>query len=409
MAVGRVANGHIARLDFSGQMRRDEETAEVSMRALLLPALQTFLAAHAGTLRHLVLRHCKLSSEEALLIFQAAPREVEHVEMEVECFFDEAKPLLCREAPFETLHLKSLRVLGRESDDTHRLFDFPNESALSLARDLARCACLERLALSYAPLCVPLVCEALSVACLKLTKLTLASCGLKPRSVPGLVFLISEGCLTGLSITNLCTAGILDDDGDEDDDDDAADEDDDFDDHHDIAPLFDEPCGIAFGDALRANKTLISLELHFVRLWDVLPAAGPAVVNGIVGHPTLEKLDIGFNKVAAENRHMVGDVLGQLISVPSALTFLSLSHCELSDVGLRPLFQALPSNAKLCVLSIFGDCKICTTEFTAEVLEAVRQNTSLRGLGFDDSMFPGLNTAMAFVKQRLRDKRASQS
>ena len=68
-AVGRVANGHITYLDFSGQMHRDEQTAGVSRRELLLPALNAFLAAHAGTLRHLALRNDVMSLEEARIFF----------------------------------------------------------------------------------------------------------------------------------------------------------------------------------------------------------------------------------------------------------------------------------------------------------------------------------------------------
>ena len=99
-AVGRVADGYITSLDFSGQMSHHE---------LLLPALQAFLAAHAATLRHLVLRHNAMTLEEARAFFQHVP--IERIEVWFEfviCYHDECQPLLCCEAPFETLRLQSL-------------------------------------------------------------------------------------------------------------------------------------------------------------------------------------------------------------------------------------------------------------------------------------------------------------
>ena len=257
--------------------------------------------------------------------------------MDVECFFDETKLLLCCEAPFEMLRLRSFRVTGRDNDYPLPFMIFPNDSALSLARDLPSCACLEEQTVNNAPLHVPRVWEALSVACLKLTELSLSHCHLQPHSVPGLVMLPSEGCLTSLWIGNSPDIG----DGE-------------------IAPLFDEPGGIAFGDALRANKKLKALELSFLQLWDVLPA-GIAIINGVVGHATLEELQLRFNSVAVEKWSTVGDVLGRLIAVPSVLVFLILAHCDLSDVGLRPLFQALPGNASLRLLCVFGDHEVCTS------------------------------------------------
>ena len=273
-AVGRVANGHITRLDFSGQMWRGEQVAGVSRRVLLLPELLAFLAVHAGTLRHLVLRNEDMSSEDARAFFLRKPGEVERVEMDVDCFYDEAQPLLCCEAPFETLRLRSLRISGRKNDD---LYDFPNECALSLARDLPKCACLEKLALENAPLSVPPVWEALSAGFRKLTTLGtlyLWYCRLEPRSVPGLVLLLAEGCLDRLSIDN-CS--------------------DDVDDV--VEPLFDEPGGIAFGDALRANTKLTTLEIRSARLWDV-PPAGLAIIDSIVGHASLTTLDLDDNKLS---------------------------------------------------------------------------------------------------------------
>ena len=128
-----------------------------------------------------------------------------------------------------------------------------------------------------------------------------------------------------------------------------------------------------------------------------------------VGHATLRALHLNFDKVAVENRQMVGDVLGRLIAVPSALASLLLFGCDLSNVGLQPLFQALPGNKNLRALYFFGRNEICTNEFAAEVLDAVRQNTSLYALGFDKGKFPELDIAAAFVSQRSREKLASRS
>ena len=81
-----------------------------------------------------------------------------------------------------------------------------------------------------------------------------------------------------------------------------------------------------------------------------------------------------------------------------------LAHCNLSDVGLRPLFQALPGNANLRLLCIFGDNEVRTSEFAVEVLDAVRQNTLLEGLSLPDGKFPELDAASAFMLQRSREK-----
>lgn len=142
-----------------------------------------------------------------------------------------------------------------------------------------------------------------------------------------------------------------------------------------------------------------------MRLWDVLPA-GLAVINGVVGNTTLQALHLDNNTVTVENRQMVGDVLGRLIAVPSALTFLTVAYCDLSDVGLRPLFQALPGNTNLRLLFLWGKDESCTSEFAAEVLEAVRQNTLLRSLGLLRGKFPELDAAVALVSQRWRKKHA---
>ena len=250
---------------------------------------------------------------------------------------------------------------------------------MSLARDLALCACLEVLEMEKAPLHVRPVWEALSVACLKLKELSLSHCSLVPRSLPGLVLLLSEGCLTSLSINNLSYF------------------------RDEVGPHFDEPGGIAFGDALRANKRLTALVLKDVQLWGVLPA-GLAVINGVVGHTTLQKLQIESNTLAVEKRQLVGDVLGRLIAVRGALNDLWLRFCDLADVGLRPLLQALPGNANLRMLILLGDNEICTSEFAGEVLDAVCQNTSLCILCLEDK-FPELEAAQTFVSQRLSSRR----
>lgn len=104
----------------------------------------------------------------------------------------------------------------------------------------------------------------------------------------------------------------------------------------------------------------------------------------------------------------MGDVLGRLIAIPSALVDLSLAYCDLSDVGLRPLFQALPGNTNLRTLYLWYNDEMFTSKFAVEVLESVRHNTSLEGLGFrvGKSQFPEMDAAVAFVEQRSREKGA---
>ena len=80
------------------------------------------------------------------------------------CFYDQAKPLVCRKAPFKKLRLRSLSIRARRSAQPPPLYVFPDESALSLARNLASCVYLKELMLDHAPLHVQPVWEALSVS-----------------------------------------------------------------------------------------------------------------------------------------------------------------------------------------------------------------------------------------------------
>ena len=113
-------------------------------------------------------------------------------------------------------------------------------------------------------------------------------------------------------------------------------------------------------------------------LQDVL-ATGQAVVEALVAHPTLEILSLGPNAVADAHRRVVGELLGRLVSVNApSLTSLDVYACDLSDEGLRGVFGALATNNHLRSLNC-GHNDI-SKGFAAEVLQAVRTNTTLASL-----------------------------
>jgi hypothetical protein len=169
--------------------------------------------------------------------------------------------------------------------------------------------------------------------------------------------------------------------------------------------LLDAPAAVLLGDALRANAALASLTLCGARLWTNHVAAA-TLLGALTGHASLRTLAIlsdlrgGVGPSLEEVRLHAGTLLGALVAADApALTALDLSHSHLSDVGLRPLFEALPHNSHLRSL----DCShtLFSAEFARDVLlPAVRANTGLRTLVTHEWQSDAACEAEALVKSR---------
>ena len=149
--------------------------------------------------------------------------------------------------------------------------------------------------------------------------------------------------------------------------------------------LLDAPTAALLASALRANRTLQRLTLSGVRLWDDVPA-GLAVLNALVGHPSLRDIDLSHNHVKnATDAVIVGSVFGTLVAVDTpALEDLDVCACSLTDDGLRPLCDALPRNTHLRSLRVDGNHTSDDAFWTQQLFPAVRANTSLRALWYGE-------------------------
>jgi hypothetical protein len=133
----------------------------------------------------------------------------------------------------------------------------------------------------------------------------------------------------------------------------------------------------AFCLALRSCK-LNSLNLGATHLFESLPG-GLAVIDALVGHPTLQTLLLYWNEASQQNRGAVGEALGRLVAANSALQSLDVDYCRLGDDALRPLFAAVAQSTRLRELTCTGN-DISQRVRPRVVLPAVRSNASLRSL-----------------------------
>jgi hypothetical protein len=301
---------------------------------------------------------------EALL--RAAPR-LSVYDADVECTeLTRAHRVLRNEPPFSPLHVCTLRFqpAAGERDEA---------AVLALAADLASHAHLRRLWLGWAPLSTAAALDAVVDAALtrRLTSVTLDCCSISHESVPALVRLIGGGALAELNIF-----------GDSD------------------WLLQDLPAALALGNALRTSSTLTSLAINAVLLWRV-PAAVTALLGALTGHPSLRSLDISYNQFDEDDLEEAGALIGALVAANApALHKLDVSYGDLGDVGLGPLFDALPANTHLRKLSCEGNDH--SDAFLRErLLPAVRANSSLRELE------TGLQTNTAREAEALVQRRAA--
>jgi hypothetical protein len=266
-------------------------------------------------------------------------------ESDVECLeLALAHRLLRNEPPFAPLRVRTFEFYHTEGERDEA-------TVVALAADLASHAHLSRLHLVRAPLNTAAALDAVVDAALRrrLTSVTLQGCNLSPASAPALVRLIGGGALAKLDIWG----------GDD--------------------ALLDAATALALGNALRASSTIAAVSLRGVSLWRD-PAAATALLGALMGHPSLRSLNISSNTVEPADREEAGALIAALVAVNApALQEVELYYCALGDVGLGPLFDALPANTHLRKLDC--DHNEMSYDFVLErLLPAVRANSSLREL-----------------------------
>jgi len=109
--------------------------------------------------------------------------------------------------------------------------------------------------------------------------------------------------------------------------------------------------GAALGAALRASR-LATLRLDDVQLFGAQHAAGMALLEGLVDHPTLTSLDISQNPVAPQG-HALGERLSALLGRSSSrLRSLRTKGAQLGPSGLAALQLGLRSSPSLIHLDL---------------------------------------------------------
>ena len=132
------------------------------------------------------------------------------------------------------------------------------------------------------------------------SKLFIPHTGLTGESLPSLTRLLEEGALTELSIGG-------------------------------NAQLFAGQDLAAFSAALR-NSKLTSLDLARTRLF-ASPSDGLAVLDALVGHPTLQSLHLNNNCPSEDAKLPVSETLGKLVAANSALQTLSNPELRRTSSG----------------------------------------------------------------------------
>ena len=147
----------------------------------------------------------------------------------------------------------------------------------------------------------------------------------------------------------------------------------------------------SLGVALTRTRTLTTLELREMRLWEAEPEVGAFLLGVLTVHPSLRTLILA-DEIPADEETLIGYTLGQFITDAERLLTLDVSGCNLGFDGLRPLLEALPRAQHLRALvldqvhlyaessdeddSEYADAD--AEEFYESVLlPAVRSNTSL--------------------------------
>ena len=354
-AAGERGRGHLHTLNLTG------------VGGLSYEDLAQFVAAQGQSLRSVtVLEWLMISADSVTRLCRSAPLCT--LRCGVYCSGPaEALPLLRCEAPCALLHVVKLWVSGFYNNE-HAVLDF----AAALPSHRGK---IKVLTVYKAPLRNGAVANALmrGVAEADVSYVSFENCHLAPASLPVLTRLLQAGCLEGLDINNYEHA------------------------------LFEEgPDLTAFCHALRSS-TLQKLELNMCELWRD-PAVAGELLAALVGHLTLRELSLSWNHVnyTDDARRAAGKQLASLITHSSALHKLDLEYSYLGEAGLAPIFEALPRSITLKELCLVAHGQRISREFARDViLPAVRTNTSLRTLRFDNWVtLPDLTEADAILAAR---------
>lgn len=365
------ARGEMRSLDVS--RLAEHEGGRTASPVLSDAALLHAVTANARSLQRLRVR-CVGDWETVLLgrlrpLLTAVPR-LQRLEADVHCTPAESTAVLRNEAPFGALRLRRLWLLPW-GDDV--------QAVLTLADALPAHASLEELVLDRAPLRTPAVFDALVHAALsaRLTGLRLKDCALSPTSLAGLTRLLRDGRLAALDVR---CGGLM----------------------------LEEGRVPALCAALRSSTTLTSLGLSSASLWRSA-AVGVAVMDELVGHPTVQSLSLSENRVDYGSRTTAGAALGRLVAADApALTALDVSGCSLGDHGLGSLVRALPGNTHLRKLDCranhgagdpnLGGVITGSPAFAGEVLRALRANTALEVFQTDSLTEPFAGEVMRAMR-----------
>jgi hypothetical protein len=349
------ARGQLAALDVSGCRGVAFEAVLVAVRANAGALRELRVGVHDGGLPQ------TLDSGRVVRLLLAAPQLTAcHADVMGMTSAADARRMLRNEAPFEVLHLRTVRVEYRA---------YAAGPHVDAVPDLAAHASLKRVTLSSALLHTLTAMDAVVDAALsrQLISLRLWHCRLVPASAPALVRLLGSGTLTELAIIQQFQ-------------------------------LLDGPTAALLGDALRSNSTLTSLHFRIMFWQDAV-----ALLGALTGHRSLRTLNV--SDTALEVGLAVGGALGALIAANApALKEIDLARSRMSHAALRPLLEALPANTHLRTLNI--SFNRMSDEFARDVLlPSVRANTSLRKLAaYVNGGWEGgsafANEAMALVAAR---------
>jgi hypothetical protein len=373
--LSRTSGVRVPARDMDGLLRCAAARASGGLQSLQVDdsyvyreTLFAVATANAGALRELRTDgYCEgvtgFEPSEAKSLLGAAPQlRVFATDLKCNADVQAVRRALRNKAHFAPLRVRCLST---------NLGDEDAAGVIAFAADVAVHASLTGLTLTFARLDSQAAVDAVVDAALtrRLQTLNFCNCRISAStSVPALARLLGGDALTTLTL--------------------------------DVAKFSDAPGAPVLAAALRANSTLTSLTLDDARLFrDAAVAA--ELLGALTAHPSVRALNVRFNRVRDAGGPTVGAALGALLAANTpALTELDVSYCELRDDGLRPLFEALPTNTHLRELRC-SENRMSEAFAAGVLLPAVRANTGLR------TLHTGAETASERESEELVARRSS--
>ena len=307
-------------------------------------AMLEVLMANAGSLRELSWCASFLRFDAVEALVRAAP-QLRTLEVEAFGSVAMAMRMLRNEPPFGALHLRTVFITHDVEDAVNTL-----EELHAIVAAIPGHATVKHLVLHDFPLDVAALLDTVltPVLACRLERLFFVGCRLSPASVPALAHAIRGGKLPK-------EFGIL----------------------GSGRQLLDEPAAAQLANAIAADPSFVGLVLDSVGFWRVAAAAA-ALLRALTGHPSLGYLELSGSH--PPDQAAAGAALAALVAANTpALRRLLVYNCDLGDVGLSPLLDALEHNTHL---QEFDCCNTGMSEAFARgrFLPAIRANTSLRKL-----------------------------